>query len=236
MLLKEVKNFFNKMSNDTDYLGMKLLSDVFYRMNSSDEFSKKIVANLSGISSCDIKIINFSDMLNSVLTSNDKSASRMKISLSVQEMIVAHEFGHLLLDLFSDTLLPSRYLEINHGVQDKLINNYEEVFTDLRNYNDYIYQKLIDSIEEPMSFIERNPDYFLEFEKQYEGADENDHISSVIGDYLIYMSYFDMEGFSHNIFANILDSSFQGEIFFWIAMVMKRLILYLRQETQTIFR
>lgn len=211
MLLKEAKDFFRKMPNDTDYLGMKLLSAVFSRMNSSDEFSKKIVTNLSGISSCNIRIINSSDMLNSVLTSDDKSTSRMKISLSAHEMIVAHEFGHLLLDLFSNSELPSRYMEVNQGVRDRLINNYGEVSSELWNYSNFLYEKLIESIEEPMDFIKRNPEYFLEFREKYEDVSENDYISSVIGDYLIYMSNFDENGFGYNIVSNILDSSFHGD-------------------------
>lgn len=210
MLLKEIKSFFSKMPNDTNYLGMKLLNDVFSRMNNSDVVSQRIIANLDGISSCNIKIINSSDMLNSVLTSDDKSTSRMSISLSAQEMIVAHEFGHLLLDLFSNSELPSRYMEVNQNVQDKLINNYGDVSSELWSDSNYLYDKLIENIEEPMDFIKRNPDDFLEFQEKYEAVTENDYISSIIGDYLIYMSNFDREGFGYNIISNILDSSFHG--------------------------
>lgn len=210
MLLDETKDFFRKMSNNTNYLGMKLLSDVFFRMNSSDECSKRIIANLSSISSCNIEIINSTDMLNSFLTSDDKQSSIMKISLSAQEMIVAHEFGHLLLDLFSNSLLPSKYMEVNQGVQESLIDNYDYVSSELQNYSNYLYEKLIENIEEPMNFIKRYPEYFLKFKEKYESVSESDYISSIIGDYLIYMSNFDRDGIEYNIISNILDSSFHG--------------------------
>ena len=143
MLIKEVKEFFKRMPEDTNYLGMKLLSDVFFRMNNSDKASKNIITNLDGFSAHNIQIIESVDMLNSVFTSDDKVNSRMKISLSCQEMIMAHEFGHLLLDLFSDSKLPKEYMEVNHDVQNKLVSNFPFVSLELSNYSDIIYEKQI---------------------------------------------------------------------------------------------
>lgn len=210
MLIKEVKEFFKRMPEDTNYLGMKLLSDVFFRMNSSDKASKNIITNLDGLSAHNIQIIESVDMLNSVFTSDDKANSRMKISLSCQEMIMAHEFGHLLLDLFSDSKLPKGYMEVNHDVQNKLVYNFPLVSLELSNYSDIIYEKLISNIEEPMEFIKRNPFELSKFFQKYEDVTENDYISSIIGDYLIYMSNFDIESFGYNKISNIIDSSFHG--------------------------
>ena len=210
MLIKEVKEFFKRMPEDTNYLGMKLLSDVFFRMNSSDKASKNIITNLDGFSAQNIQIIESVDMLNSVFTSDDKVNSRMKISLSCQEMIMAHEFGHLLLDLFSDSKLPKEYMEVNHDVQNKLVSNFPFVSLELSNYSDIIYEKLISNIEEPMEFIKRNPFELSEFFQKYEDVTENDYISSIIGDYLIYMSNFDIESFGYNKISNIIDGSFHG--------------------------
>lgn len=210
MLIKEVKEFFKRMPEDTNYLGMKLLSDVFFRMNSSDKASKNIITNLDGFSAHNIRIIESVDMLNSVFTSDDKANSRMKISLSCQEMIMAHEFGHLLLDLFSDSKLPKEYMEVNHDVQNKLVYNFSRVSLELSNYSDIIYEKLISNIEEPMEFIKRNPFELSKFFQKYEDVTENDYISSIIGDYLIYMSNFDIESFGYNKISNIIDGSFHG--------------------------
>lgn len=210
MLIKEVKEFFKRMPEDSNYLGMKLLSDVFFRMNSSDKASKNIITNLDGFSAHNIQIIESVDMLNSVFTSDDKVNSRMKISLSCQEMIMAHEFGHLLLDLFSDSKLPKEYMEVNHDVQNKLVSNFPFVSLELSNYSDIIYEKLISNIEEPMEFIKRNPFELSEFFQKYEDVTENDYISSIIGDYLIYMSNFDIESYGYNKISNIIDSSFHG--------------------------
>lgn len=210
MLIKEVKEFFKRMPEDSNYLGMKLLSDVFFRMNSSDKASKNIITNLDGFSAHNIQIIESVDMLNSVFTSDDKVNSRMKISLSCQEMIMAHEFGHLLLDLFSDSKLPKEYMEVNHDVQNKLVSNFPFVSLELSNYSDIIYEKLISNIEEPMEFIKRNPFELSEFFQKYEDVTENDYISSIIGDYLIYMSNFDIESFGYNKISNIIDGSFHG--------------------------
>lgn len=210
MLIKEVKEFFKRMSEDTNYLGMKLLSDVFFRMNSSDKASKNIITNLDGFSAHNIQIIESVDMLNSVFTSDDKVNSRMKISLSCQEMIMAHEFGHLLLDLFSDSKLPKEYMEVNHDVQNKLVYNFSRVSLELSNYSDIIYEKLISNIEEPMEFIKRNPFELSKFFQKYEDVTENDYISSIIGDYLIYMSNFDIESYGYNKISNIIDGSFHG--------------------------
>ena len=210
MLIKEVKEFFKRMPEDTNYLGMKVLSDVFFRMNSSDKASKNIITNLDGFSAQNIQIIESVDMLNSVFTSDDKVNSRMKISLSCQEMIMAHEFGHLLLDLFSDSKLPKEYMEVNHDVQNKLVSNFPFVSLELSNYSDIIYEKLISNIEEPMEFIKRNPFELSEFFQKYEDVTENDYISSIIGDYLIYMSNFDIESFGYNKISNIIDGSFHG--------------------------
>lgn len=210
MLIKEVKEFFKRMPEDTNYLGMKLLSDVFFRMNSSDKASKNIITNLDGFSAHNIRIIESVDMLNSVFTSDDKANSRMKISLSCQEMIMAHEFGHLLLDLFSDSKLPKEYMEVNHDVQNKLVYNFSRVSLELSNYSDIIYEKLISNIEEPMEFIKRNPFELSKFFQKYEDVTENDYISSIIGDYLIYMSNFDIESYGYNKISNIIDSSFHG--------------------------
>lgn len=210
MLIKEVKEFFKRMPEDTNYLGMKLLSDVFFRMNSSDKASKNIITNLDGFSAHNIQIIESVDMLNSVFTSDDKVNSRMKISLSCQEMIMAHEFGHLLLDLFSDSKLPKEYMEVNHDVQNKLVSNFPFVSLELSNYSDIIYEKLISNIEEPMEFIKRNPFELSKFFQKYEDVTENDYISSIIGDYLIYMSNFDIESYGYNKISNIIDSSFHG--------------------------
>ena len=210
MLIKEVKEFFKRMPEDTNYLGMKLLSDVFFRMNSSDKASKNIITNLDGLSAHNIQIIESVDMLNSVFTSDDKANSRMKISLSCQEMIMAHEFGHLLLDLFSDSKLPKGYMEVNHDVQNKLVYNFPLVSLELSNYSDIIYEKLISNIEEPMEFIKRNPFELSKFFQKYEDVTENDYISSIIGDYLIYMSNFDIESYGYNKISNIIDSSFHG--------------------------
>lgn len=210
MLIKEVKEFFKRMPEDTNYLGMKLLSDVFFRMNSSDKASKNIITNLDGFSAHNIQIIESVDMLNSVFTSDDKVNSRMKISLSCQEMIMAHEFGHLLLDLFSDSKLPKEYMEVNHDVQNKLVYNFSRVFLELSNYCNIIYEKLISNIEEPMEFIKRNPFELSKFFQKYEDVTENDYISSIIGDYLIYMSNFDIESYGYNKISNIIDGSFHG--------------------------
>lgn len=210
MLIKEVKEFFKRMPEDTNYLGMKLLSDVFFRMNSSDKASKNIITNLDGFSAHNIQIIESVDMLNSVFTSDDKVNSRMKISLSCQEMIMAHEFGHLLLDLFSDSKLPKEYMEVNHDVQNKLVYNFSRVSLELSNYSDIIYEKLISNIEEPMEFIKRNPFELSKFFQKYEDVTENDYISSIIGDYLIYMSNFDIESYGYNKISNIIDGSFHG--------------------------
>lgn len=210
MLIKEVKEFFKRMPEDSNYLGMKLLSDVFFRMNSSDKASKNIITNLDGFSAHNIQIIESVDMLNSVFTSDDKVNSRMKISLSCQEMIMAHEFGHLLLDLFSDSKLPKEYMEVNHDVQNKLVSNFPFVSLELSNYSDIIYEKLISNIEEPMEFIKRNPFELSEFFQKYEDVTENDYVSSIIGDYLIYMSNFDIESYGYNKISNIIDSSFHG--------------------------
>lgn len=210
MLIKEVKEFFKRMPEDTNYLGMKLLSDVFFRMNSSDKASKNIITNLDGFSAHNIQIIESVDMLNSVFTSDDKVNSRMKISLSCQEMIMAHEFGHLLLDLFSDSKLPKEYMEVNHDVQNKLVYNFSRVSLELSNYCNIIYEKLISNIEEPMEFIKRNPFELSKFFQKYEDVTENDYISSIIGDYLIYMSNFDIESFGYNKISNIIDGSFHG--------------------------
>ena len=210
MLIKEVKEFFKRMPEDTNYLGMKLLSDVFFRMNSSDKASKNIITNLDGFSAHNIQIIESVYMLNSVFTSDDKVNSRMKISLSCQEMIMAHEFGHLLLDLFSDSKLPKEYMEVNHDVQNKLVSNFPFVSLELSNYSDIIYEKLISNIEEPMEFIKRNPFELSKFFQKYEDVTENDYISSIIGDYLIYMSNFDIESYGYNKISNIIDSSFHG--------------------------
>lgn len=210
MLIKEVKEFFKRMPEDTNYLGMKLLSDVFFRMNSSDKASKNIITNLDGFSAHNIRIIESVDMLNSVFTSDDKANSRMKISLSCQEMIMAHEFGHLLLDLFSDSKLPKEYMEVNHDVQNKLVYNFSRVSLELSNYSDIIYEKLISNIEEPMEFIKRNPFELSKFFQKYEDVTENDYISSIIGDYLIYMSNFDIESYGYNKISNIIDGSFHG--------------------------
>lgn len=210
MLIKEVKEFFKRMPEDSNYLGMKLLSDVFFRMNSSDKASKNIITNLDGFSAHNIQIIESVDMLNSVFTSDDKVNSRMKISLSCQEMIMAHEFGHLLLDLFSDSKLPKEYMEVNHDVQNKLVSNFPFVSLELSNYSDIIYEKLISNIEEPMEFIKRNPFELSKFFQKYEDVTENDYISSIIGDYLIYMSNFDIESYGYNKISNIIDSSFHG--------------------------
>lgn len=210
MLIKEVKEFFKRMPEDTNYLGMKLLSDVFFRMNSSDKASKNIITNLDGFSAHNIQIIESVDMLNSVFTSDDKANSRMKISLSCQEMIMAHEFGHLLLDLFSDSKLPKEYMEVNHDVQNKLVYNFSRISLELSNYCNIIYEKLISNIEEPMEFIKRNPFELSKFFQKYEDVTENDYISSIIGDYLIYMSNFDIESFGYNKISNIIDGSFHG--------------------------
>lgn len=210
MLIKEVKEFFKRMPEDTNYLGMKLLSDVFFRMNSSDKASKNIITNLDGFSAHNIQIIESVDMLNSVFTSDDKANSRMKISLSCQEMIMAHEFGHLLLDLFSDSKLPKEYMEVNHDVQNKLVYNFSRISLELSNYCNIIYEKLISNIEEPMDFIRRNPLELSKFFQKYEDVTENDYISSIIGDYLIYMSNFDIESYGYNKISNIIDSSFHG--------------------------
>ncbi len=210
MLIKEVKEFFKRMPEDTNYLGMKLLSDVFFRMNSSDKASKNIITNLDGFSAHNIQIIESVDMLNSVFTSDDKANSRMKISLSCQEMIMAHEFGHLLLDLFSDSKLPKEYMEVNHDVQNKLVYNFSRVSLELSNYCNIIYEKLISNIEEPMDFIRRNPLELSKFFQKYEDVTENDYISSIIGDYLIYMSNFDIESYGYNKISNIIDGSFHG--------------------------
>lgn len=210
MLIKEVKEFFKRMPEDTNYLGMKLLSDVFFRMNSSDKASKNIITNLDGFSAHNIQIIESVDMLNSVFTSDDKVNSRMKISLSCQEMIMAHEFGHLLLDLFSDSKLPKEYMEVNHDVQNKLVYNFSRISLELSNYCNIIYEKLISNIEEPMDFIRRNPLELSKFFQKYEDVTENDYISSIIGDYLIYMSNFDIESYGYNKISNIIDGSFHG--------------------------
>lgn len=210
-LLKfEIKQLMERIVDESDFLPIKLFNDVLTKMSYSDTASKKIINNLEAFNSCNIRLVNSTDMLNSVLTSDDKKSSIMKISLSAQEMCVAHEFGHLLLDLFSNNELPSNYVDVNYNVQERLVDNYLEVSSVIMNYRDYLYDRLIDSINEPMDFIERNPDIFLDFGDN-EDITEADFISNIIGDYYIFMVNFDKVGFGFNIISNILDSSFHGE-------------------------
>lgn len=101
-------------------------------------------------------------------------------------------------------------MEVNHDVQNKLVYNFSRISLELSNYCNIIYEKLISNIEEPMDFIRRNPLELSKFFQKYEDVTENDYISSIIGDYLIYMSNFDIESYGYNKISNIIDGSFHG--------------------------
>lgn len=211
LLKTERKNLISRIVDESDFLPLKLFNDVLNKMIEKDNVSRKIVDNLEAFNSCNIKLINSNNMLNSVLTSDDKKNSILKISLGAQEMCVAHEVGHFLLDLFSNNELPSDYMEINYNVQKSLCDRYFEVSSEISKYSDYLYNKLISNIEQPMNFIGRNPDVFNDLKKKNNDITENEYISSIIADYYIYLINFDLEGFGYSIISNILDSSFHGE-------------------------
>lgn len=202
----EIKEFFAKNEEKQTYLTMKLLYNVFLRMNNSDDSSKLIIKNLEIFNLFDISLIDSDSMFNYVYTEDDLIKSEFAISKCASEMAVAHEFGHLLLDFFSEQKLPDNYIEINKKIIERLLLKKDKINNMLISFRDHLFKSLIDSIEEPIAFIERNYDIL----KQNPELTENDLINKTIVDYFFFFSNFDEKANNFNKVGNILDSIFHG--------------------------
>lgn len=205
----EMEEFFRKLK-DPNFLAMKLLYDVFKQMSSCDEESRSIVENIGVLSEYNIRMVDSQSMYNYVYTEDDLSEVKFAISKAGQKYVVAHEFGHLLLDLFSEKQLPDNYLIVNSKVRKRLLKNKKEVKELLFEISEYLYQRLNRNVHEPIEFINRNQFVVDEYQKSNNGGTYDDLINEAVGDYFCFMSSFDMESVEGNLVGNIIDSSFHG--------------------------
>lgn len=208
---KEVEQFFLNLPKDSNYLAMKLLSDVFSRMEESDDTSRKIVQNIEALNCFHIRLLDSHSMANSVYTEDNGVESRIAFSFSAQQMIATHEFGHLLLDLFSEAKLPTNYFEVNQEAVDRLVSKSEEISQTLNTSRDYLFQLLVNSVNELISFIQNHPVVLEEFSKENKNATMEDLLPIAIADYYCFLTNFDERANQINCFGNIIDSSFHGE-------------------------
>lgn len=209
MLPIEIKEFFRDMNNP-DYLSMKLLSNVLMRMK-NDVVGERIVNNIKGFSECEIKLVDLIGAGNSVLTNDERTESELTLSIYNQEEKVAHEFAHLLLDLFSNNELPYGYFSINRKIRKKLEKNKKDVSLMLKGFSEYLFGLFSDNILKATEFVDEHPDVIEEFLEENTDSTYQDFLEYLMGEYFLVLSESDFNAGNFNKIGNVIDASFHGK-------------------------
>lgn len=208
---EKIEEFFKSLKYP-DFLPMKLLLNVFNRMNNPfDETSKKVYDNINALTDFNISLNELANTDNYVWTADDLSESRMMISCKASDDLVCHEFGHLLLDLFANSEIPEEFEEVNATCVARLNSKQEEVRQLLSNYCDEIYGMIQDESGDFLDFLDRHPEIeamYLE-KNPYDTKEEcADHVLCA---FMALVTNFDDKAVGYNKVSNIIDAMYAGE-------------------------
>lgn len=212
----DMECFFKTLENP-NYLAMKMLLDVFNRMEIADDSSRKIIDNISAFSDYHIRFIDSGTLSNYVFSEDDLSNIDFAISGMGNEYSTCHEFGHLLLDIFAKGELPENYSEVNALCVKRLMEREDDVENMLQGFTFHVFQKLTEGINKPIEFLDRYPEFVTEYLKKYPEKNRIELLQDAISDYHVFLSSFDRRIIDYNLVSNIIDAMFHGNNPFYSA-------------------
>lgn len=207
---KKTEDFFKTLKYP-DFLPMKLLSNVFERMNSSfDQTSKKIYDNIDALNNFNISLNELPNTDNYVWTADDLSESRMMISCKASDDLVCHEFAHLLLDLFANSEIPEEFEKVNEICVARLNSKQAEVRQLLSKYCDEIYGMIQAEKGDFLEFLDRHPEIEEEYLEKNPYDTKEDCANHVLCAFVALATNFNTNAVGYNKISNIIDAMYAG--------------------------
>ena len=207
---EKVHEFFLSVRKP-NFLTMKLLSQVFKRMSVVDEESKHIIDNFDVISKYNFVLDGDIGIDNYVNVSDDLSLITIFLSMCCSEVDAAHEFGHVLLELFGGKSRPDNYDEVIDKVQQSMLKRKSEIRGMLQGFSDEVYEDYLEHEDEFYQFLQLNPGLRKEYFKRNPLAlDEDFEVDARLHFFANYTT-FDEKAMNYNKVANIIDSIFYND-------------------------
>lgn len=205
-----VEKFFRSLDNP-NFLTMKLLNDVFNKMDSSDDFGRKIVDNIDLLSQYNI-ILDGGIGFDSYYDLDQKNLFLPNICT---EYVACHEFGHMLLEFFEENSYPEEFPDVMKMCRIKLFSDQQNVSELLEGFKDELVQKSQDNPDQSEEFFKYYPEEKERYLEKYNGD-----VDAFLEDVFIYryglLSLFDKNAIGYNIISSIIDSIWWGSNpFFW---------------------
>ena len=200
-----------------NFLTMKMLNEVFNKMSTGDEVTRRIVENLGALSCHEIVLDGDVGIENYVLTQEDLSLIVIFFSTCCTEEVACHEFGHLLLDLFSSGRCPENYDEVISGCRERMLERKDCYYEMFEGFSTKLFQKLVDDDCEFRSFLEHNPEIRERFFEENDEATEDEFLEEARIHYFANVTTFDIEAENYNKIANVVDSIFLNDGPFYMA-------------------
>ena len=209
-----VEKFFRSLDNP-NFLTMKLLNDVLNKMDSSDDFGRKVVDNIDLLSQYNIILDGDIGFDSYVFTEENLSQLILFLSNTSTEYVACHEFGHILLDLFEENDYPEEFPNVMRKCRKKLLSEQQNVAELLEGFKAEMVQKLQDNPERSEEFFRYNPEEKERYLENYNGD-----LEAFLEDVFIYhyslLSFFDKNAIGYNSISSIIDSIWCGSNpFFW---------------------
>lgn len=159
------KEFFEHVADFSHFSSMKLLKDIFYKMEiSEDKVSHQIVKNINNIFNCE-KVSKYffvetdgymSDLFANYDAVNYGVGTGIKTNLDSTIELISHELGHFFFDIVGDKEIPCDYYDIQNQVLQNLNMHSLEVINFLNYAKDYKNKLKQESILEAQKYIENH--------------------------------------------------------------------------------
>ena len=231
---KSYEEFFLSLK-EPNFLAMKLLLGIFNRFE-KDDYSRRIVENISVLSQFDIRLIYSQEVFCYLDFYDNPKRIDFAINAFGTESLACHEFGHLLLKVLSKGEIPKEFLQVNNKCKKRLLNKKIFVSELLQKYRDKAYDVLTKDIDEPLSFYDKHQELKDEYYERFPDGNEDEMIEEKLEEHYALCSAFDEGIANYNKVSNIIDAIFCGRNPFFIDYGKETIKCVLAMHEDSYFR
>lgn len=204
---EKIHNFFLSRK-DINFNTMKLLNSVFKKMSINDEASQSIINNLDVLSQYNITLDGELGIDSGVDSADDLSVISFFLASCASEVDAAHEFGHLLLDIFDRGNRPEEFDEVLDTVQQRLLKRKSEIREMLQGFSDEVYEDYLEHEDEFYQWVQMNPGIKKEFFRKNPGALDEDFEEALKLNFFANYTSGHENAMNYNKISNIIDCIF----------------------------
>lgn len=204
---EKIHNFFLSRK-DINFNTMKLLNSVLKKMSINDEESRSIVENLDVLSSYNIILDGDMGIDCHVDSSDDLSVISYFLGSSATEIDAAHEFGHLLVDVFDRGNRPEEFDEVLDIVQQRLLKRKSEIREMLQGFSCEVYDDYKEHEDEFYQWAQMNPGIKKEFFRRHPDAIDEDFEEMLKLNFFANHTCANQNAMNYNKISNIIDCIF----------------------------